>query len=243
MAKVSAVAIKLKELRNQAGLSMREIARLAGMEKPTYQHYEARYKRPYLPVDLVDRIEPILAARGIPPHEVRALAGAGTGGLEVSGAIAAEAIDWPEEKRYRMVLPPRISASLPPDVRAFEVMDASCNRLYPAGSVIFAAPIKPGAELAWGAQVVAEVKAPAGTIARMLMVASVSPMGDIVLENPTNDRRLQSAVILPRGPTRVGLLDASRRWSDGQHQKVVYELIAGDQAEIIGSVEWVLAPG
>ena len=50
---VSAVSRRLKEIRRRAGLSIREVAEALGMEHgSSYQHYEDRYRKPLLPLDL-----------------------------------------------------------------------------------------------------------------------------------------------------------------------------------------------
>jgi AcrR family transcriptional regulator len=73
---VSAVSRQLKLLRQRAGLSIREVAQALGMEHgSSYQHYEDRFKKPLLPLDLVIRLVPIFEAGGVEPGELYALAG------------------------------------------------------------------------------------------------------------------------------------------------------------------------
>jgi hypothetical protein len=67
---------KLKELRLRAGLSIREVAHALGKKNgSSYQHYEDRFHRPYLPRELVEQLMPIFDSRGITSSELLALAG------------------------------------------------------------------------------------------------------------------------------------------------------------------------
>ncbi len=76
MRDVSAVARRLKQIRTRAGLSIRQVAEALGMEHgSSYQHYEDRFKKPLLPLDLILRLVPIFAPRGIDSSELFALAG------------------------------------------------------------------------------------------------------------------------------------------------------------------------
>ncbi len=81
MATVSAAAKQLKQLRQRAGLSIREVAQALGMEHgSSYQHYEDRFKRPYLPVELVMKLVPLFEAGGVEAGELYDLAGSGAAG-------------------------------------------------------------------------------------------------------------------------------------------------------------------
>src|SRR5260221_4717471 len=76
MPTVSAVSRQLKLLRQRAGPPIREGARALGMEHgSSYQHYEDRFKKPLLPLDLVMKLVPIFAPGGVDPGELYALAG------------------------------------------------------------------------------------------------------------------------------------------------------------------------
>lgn len=60
MPTVSAASRQLKLLRQRAGLSIRDVAQQLGMEHgSSYQHYEDRFKKPLLPLDLVMKLAPI----------------------------------------------------------------------------------------------------------------------------------------------------------------------------------------
>jgi phage repressor protein C with HTH and peptisase S24 domain len=75
-AQVSEAARRLKALRLQAGLSMAAVARHLGHRHPSrYQHYEDRFRRTYLPLELAERLAPLFAERGVSADAVRALAG------------------------------------------------------------------------------------------------------------------------------------------------------------------------
>jgi len=71
----SPAAEALKALRNRAGLTVRAMAEALGRPASTYASYEDKYKKPYLPLDLIEDLSPILEARGIPRGEILELAG------------------------------------------------------------------------------------------------------------------------------------------------------------------------
>lgn len=69
-----AIGRKLKVLRNRAGLSSRAVAERLGMPASTYQKYEDRYRRPYVPLHLAAKLVHALKPEGITADEVWALA-------------------------------------------------------------------------------------------------------------------------------------------------------------------------
>ena len=73
LADVSAV---LKQLRTVAGFTVTEVADFLGIPRTSYDHYEKRYKKRYLPFDLADKLAGLFATRGIDPGDVFALTGA-----------------------------------------------------------------------------------------------------------------------------------------------------------------------
>lgn len=75
MGQISEVAARLKELREGAGVSVRDFARRLDMPMGTYKHYEDRFKRRYLPRDFAQSVARELAKEGVDPAEVMALAG------------------------------------------------------------------------------------------------------------------------------------------------------------------------
>ncbi len=88
---VSAVSRRLKEIRRRAGLSIREVAEALGMEHgSSYQHYEDRYRKPLLPLDLTQKLVPIFAKAGADPAELYALAGVDATGTHLLGAKPGE---------------------------------------------------------------------------------------------------------------------------------------------------------
>jgi transcriptional regulator with XRE-family HTH domain len=89
---VSAVSRRLKEIRRRAGLSIREVAEALGMEHgSSYQHYEDRYRKPLLPLDLTQKLVPIFAKAGANPAELYALAGVDASGSHLLGGAEDEA--------------------------------------------------------------------------------------------------------------------------------------------------------
>lgn len=81
MAEISQVARRLKALREQTGLSMRAVADALGWTLTRYQHYEDRYKRAYLPVELARELAELFGRHGVEPRQVLELAGFHAGGL------------------------------------------------------------------------------------------------------------------------------------------------------------------
>jgi transcriptional regulator with XRE-family HTH domain len=74
---VSDVAKALKRLRRKAGISIPRMAMELGMKAPsTYQHYEDKYKKSNLPIDIAVRIAGILRNAGISDEELEELGAA-----------------------------------------------------------------------------------------------------------------------------------------------------------------------
>jgi SOS-response transcriptional repressor LexA/DNA-binding transcriptional regulator YiaG len=71
----SPVCDKLKALRQEAKMSVREVAEAIGVPGSTYASYERRYKKPYLPVSLIMSLRPIFTARGIDRRRIDELGG------------------------------------------------------------------------------------------------------------------------------------------------------------------------
>jgi phage repressor protein C with HTH and peptisase S24 domain len=84
MIEVSETARRLKALRERAGLSMREVSEAMGWTITRYQHYEDRFRRRFLPVELIRTISPLFARNGVDPRELFELAG-----IEDSAMLAA----------------------------------------------------------------------------------------------------------------------------------------------------------
>ena len=78
MSEISQAARRLKMLRERAGLSMRAVSEALGWTLTRYQHYEDRYRRNYLPLELARQLSDLFAQRGVPPADVLALAGVET---------------------------------------------------------------------------------------------------------------------------------------------------------------------
>src|SRR3954463_16500232 len=74
MTEISEAARRLKELREQAGLTMRAVSEALGWSLTRYQHYEDRYKRRFLPFELARDLEAIFAPHGVGSGAVMQLA-------------------------------------------------------------------------------------------------------------------------------------------------------------------------
>ena len=79
MTEISEAARRLKELREQAGLTMRAVSEALGWSLTRYQHYEDRYKRRFLPFELARDLEAIFAPHGVESGAVLQLAGIESG--------------------------------------------------------------------------------------------------------------------------------------------------------------------
>src|SRR3569623_177911 len=75
MTEISEAARRLKELREQAGLTMRAVSEALGWSLTRYQHYEDRYKRRFLPFELARDLEAIFVPHGVESGSVLHLAG------------------------------------------------------------------------------------------------------------------------------------------------------------------------
>jgi len=80
-------------LRQRSGLSIRQVAEALGMEHgSSYQHYEDRFKKPLMPLDLVLKLVPIFEPRGVEAAELFALAGVdGSGHRPLASTARPEA--------------------------------------------------------------------------------------------------------------------------------------------------------
>lgn len=56
---------RVKAIRNEAGLSVRDMARLLDMSPSGYSHYEQRIKEPYLPAKIAKAIADVVEDRGV----------------------------------------------------------------------------------------------------------------------------------------------------------------------------------
>jgi transcriptional regulator with XRE-family HTH domain len=75
MYKKLSTAEKLKAIREEAGMTIREVADELGRSPSSYQHYEDRYKKEYLPLDLMQSLALVFMTRGIEPDRLLYLAG------------------------------------------------------------------------------------------------------------------------------------------------------------------------
>ena len=105
MAEVSEAARQLKALRERAGLSMREVAESLGWALTRYQHYEDRYRRRFLPIELMRHMAALFAQKGVDPRAMLALAGVEAG----SGALAS----LPPIARFEPIAQPTPGRDLP----------------------------------------------------------------------------------------------------------------------------------
>jgi phage repressor protein C with HTH and peptisase S24 domain len=164
MSETSEAARALKRLRERAGLPMREVAEKLGWTLTRYQHYEDRYRRRYLPLELAQQLADIFASRGVPRTDVLALAGVGLEQPDLSAAaqpkpviIAPPPRDLPvmgtveggsgnvyfnegEAKEY-IIRPPALTGVS--NAFALYVHGESMEPRYYAGEVLYVNPNRP----------------------------------------------------------------------------------------------------
>lgn len=70
---ISENAKLLKEIRERAGVGVRELARAIDWDASRYHYYEREYKKPFLPDELVELVSPRLVGKGNPPVTIEEL--------------------------------------------------------------------------------------------------------------------------------------------------------------------------
>lgn len=73
--RISAVALKLKALRNRTGLSVRAVGAALGIPATTYASYEDKYKKTFIPIELANKLIGVFCEKGIRKEEILELAG------------------------------------------------------------------------------------------------------------------------------------------------------------------------
>lgn len=100
----------LRKIRESAGISLREAARIVGKgNASTYAHYEdrQRYKRSYIPVDIVEPLAAELEQRGIDPQLLWDLTGNPSRQASASGLADVGLTKWepsPHEDRHSRIV-------------------------------------------------------------------------------------------------------------------------------------------
>lgn len=143
---VSGSARLLKELRNEAGLSVRAMAELIGTRASSYQHYEDRYKKAYLPLDLLDLVEPVFLKKGVRKERVDLLFPQVANVIDdVKGILKAPLISWVQAGSLEEAFDPYALGGFEDEVMveydrdtiiALRVRGTSINRVAPDGAVI-----------------------------------------------------------------------------------------------------------
>jgi transcriptional regulator with XRE-family HTH domain len=142
---------QLKRLRKRAGMTVRDVAAELDLPHTSYAHYESpRYKKPYLPLDLAERLAVLFERHGIGRAEVLALAGLADGAGSAL-TLADEAVPYDGDLPEASPLPLRhatdfweirgraldLAGLLPGDVVAvdlrqseFKAGDVVCAQIY-----------------------------------------------------------------------------------------------------------------
>lgn len=142
----SSSARLLKELRQEAGLSVRRMAERLNMKPATYQHYEDRYKKAYLPFDVLDLVEPVLIENGVRKERVEALSPQISNIVDdVKGILKAPLISWVQAGALEEAVDPYALGGFEDEVLveyerdsiiALRIKGTSINRVAPDGAVI-----------------------------------------------------------------------------------------------------------
>ncbi|WP_416877942.1 S24 family peptidase [Litorimonas sp.] len=69
------VGQKLKNFRNDCGLTVEEMAKALGKVKSSYQYYEDKYKKPFLPIGLREGLLTLARGYNLPPSRASELIG------------------------------------------------------------------------------------------------------------------------------------------------------------------------
>ncbi len=240
----STAAIGLKRLRNQAGLSVRAVAAGIGCPPSTYASYEDKFKKPRLPLELVERLVPVLAPHGVAAAALYELAGVAIDQLPATDS-PQPAPERPAEVGPE-VLPVPPPAGLPRDIEVHGVAlggddgDFSFN-----GTVIDYVRRPPGLAGARGAfaiYVVGDSMSPRFDDGDLIFVHAgrpASPGDDVVVELHGEDGTAGACYVkrlLRRSGSRVVLRQFNPPRDDifipARHVKAIYRILT--PAELLG---------
>ena len=143
---VSGSSQLLKELRTEARLSVRAMAEKLGTRASTYQHYEDRYKKAWLPLELLDVVEPVLLEKGVRKERIKLLY-PHTANIvdDVKGILRAPLISWVQAGSFEEAVDPYAPGEFEDEVVveydresiiALRVRGTSINRVAPDGAII-----------------------------------------------------------------------------------------------------------
>lgn len=143
---VSESARLLKQLRQDAGLSVRAMARHLDMSPTSYQHYESRYKKPFLPYEFVAQAKPVLLEHGISSENLEKLVPQISNVVDdVSRVLKAPLISWVQAGAFEEAVDPYVLGGFEEEiiveydresVLALRVRGGSINRVAPDDAVI-----------------------------------------------------------------------------------------------------------
>lgn len=198
---------RLKDLRNRAGITVREVAGILGMPYSTYGSREDKFKKKYFPADFVEQLVPIFINRGEPKitrKEVMALAippdipnAIATFDIRVIGAVQAgewlEALEWSDEDQWSLPLPDLGWEKK--RMFALEVRGPSMNKIYPERSVIVCQEIYDlGREPEDGERVVVRRKNANGLIEATVKTYRIDGSGKVWLWPESTDPAYQAPI-------------------------------------------------
>ncbi len=245
----SPAAIGLKRLRNQAGLSVRAVAAGIGCPPSTYASYEDKFKKLRLPLELVERLVPVLTPHGVAAAALYELAGVAIDQLPATDspqlASPQPAPERPAEVGPEVLLVPP-PAGLPRDIEVQGVAlggdegDFSFN-----GTVIDHVRRPPGLAGARGAfaiYVVGDSMSPRFDDGDLIFVHAgrpASPGDDVVVELHGEDGTAGACYVkrlLRRSGSRVVLRQFNPPRDDivipARHVKAIYRILT--PAELLG---------
>lgn len=93
---VSNAATALKRLRVKAKMSVREVADALDRPPSTYASYEDKFKKPFLPLDLVHALVPVFEPKGVSRAELMALGGVTDSGPSIAKVPEVPPVTMPD---------------------------------------------------------------------------------------------------------------------------------------------------
>lgn len=143
---ISESAHRLKSLRKEAGLSVRAMAKALDMGATSYQHYEDRYKKRYLPFEMIERAGRILLSNGVPRESIDQLSpNPSNVSDEFLNIIYAPLISWAQAGGLSDVVNTETVGEFDSEIAveykrktvlALRIVGPSINRVAPDGAIV-----------------------------------------------------------------------------------------------------------
>ena len=174
----------LRELRQEAGLSIRAFADALGLPFPTYNNRENRSKKKYLEYELAEKVAEVLSKHGIDSKRVYALVSGpnnpfktGTLKTRLKGSIISDAEILQPSQKETICLPNDIER--PHEIEVYRIGDDSmADTGLVMGATIFARPVWLGrGSFGTGSTVILKQARPDGIITASVRFLHAEPGG------------------------------------------------------------------